>query len=240
MLRQSFTLLALAIFCLATQANAQSTAYGYAYPQPQGGRASGLRVLNQASTAGEGWLRGQADWMRGYGDSLRSQAEADCFEQMAFEKQIQNYQRLRAPIEARREAKAKAAKAEAVVRQRENAARQYEANVAAQTLLSQIESGPAELEWPTQMNKPEFKQHLETINTCLDRWVDQQHALSRTDRSELRQSLEALQTYVRRQRLQNGPDAELAQARDLLQKIDTLVFSSRLPVEILVAQSSRH
>jgi hypothetical protein len=169
--------------------------------------------------------------MRGYGDSLRNQAEAACFEQMAVEKQIQNYERLRAPIEARREAKAKAAQADAAQRRRENRARQYDDYRVAQNLLPEIEATGGALNWPAALQKPEFKPQLQMISACLGRWIEQEHTLSRTDRSELKRSLEPLQTHLRRQRLYNGSNAELTQGQDLLQKIDTLVFSNRPPVE---------
>ena len=192
------------MFGMESPIGAQSTDTIPPYPQPQSGGASDPQAVDNVSTAGERILRAEADWMRGYGDSLRNQAEAACFEQMAVEKQIQNYERLRAPIEARREAKAKAAQADA--------------------------TGGA-LNWPAALQKPEFKPQLQMISACLGRWIEQEHTLSRTDRSELKRSLEPLQTHLRRQRLYNGSNAELTQGQDLLQKIDTLVFSNRPPVE---------
>jgi hypothetical protein len=68
---------------------AQESAYPR-YPQPQSMPHDNILVQHHASTAAEGYLRGMADWMRGYGESLRSQAEADCFAETADGLSLQN------------------------------------------------------------------------------------------------------------------------------------------------------
>ncbi|HTM52950.1 MAG TPA: hypothetical protein VL175_02940 [Pirellulales bacterium] len=90
MLRQLFTMLIVACgvaqFAVAQDSDSQSAQY----PRPKSVRRDNILVQHHASTAGEGWLRGQADWMRGYGESLRDQAEAACFNESAKGLAIQN------------------------------------------------------------------------------------------------------------------------------------------------------
>ena len=243
MFRQTFAALSLTLTALAADASAQSNYPGPYFiaqqaPQMQLDLQSGQRVVNYASTPIEGWLRGEADWMRGYGDSMRSQAQAAYVYQIAREKQIQNYQRIRARGDAIRAANAKAAAAAASNRRRENTDRQYAALQAAQPLLDSLEASQGSVAWPEALCRPEFTGQLQMVDVCLARWIEQQHSLSRRDRSELKKSLNDLQTHLRHQRRANGSSPELAEARDLLQKIDTLVFQPTGASDRLLAQTT--
>jgi hypothetical protein len=232
MARQYFAAILIGFASLPAVAQAQSASS--AFPPPQG-HSSGQQVLLYASTAGEGWLRGEADWMRGFGESARSQAEADYIVQLADAKYLENRQQLLAARDARRAAQAEAREAESARRRRETMGRQYETYVNAQTLMPEIEAADGQLAWPVALQEPEFETDLETISACLSRWAQQRHTLSRTDRNELRRSLEPLQTQLRRQRLLGGASPELAEARDLLQKIETLVLSTHPVIDKLAA-----
>jgi hypothetical protein len=95
MLRHIMPALVATTCCLTSFANAQaefpspsyapqrSAYYPYAYPYVH---------PYYSSTAAEGFLRGQADWMRGYGDMHRSLGEAACFYRTADHLRMRNRQ----------------------------------------------------------------------------------------------------------------------------------------------------
>jgi hypothetical protein len=90
MVRHVFTMLIVACGVAQFAAAQESDSQSAHYPRPKSVRRDNILVQHHASTAAEGWLRGQADWMRGYGESLRDQAEAACFTESAKALAIQN------------------------------------------------------------------------------------------------------------------------------------------------------
>jgi hypothetical protein len=93
MLLQRLPLIAMGLCFVATPLRAQSTGETAGTEQPQSVSRPNILVYHHASTAAEGWLRGYADLLRGFGDSMLSQAEAACFAETARERWLQNRQR---------------------------------------------------------------------------------------------------------------------------------------------------
>ncbi len=240
MFRPMFAAAAIGLNCISLQVFGQTGVIpgAFAHTQVPMGYQSGQSWLGYSTTPIEGGLRGEADWMRGYGDAVRSQAEATYIYQLAAEKQIQNYRRIRERAEAKREAKAKIAAAQASYRRRENAARVAAALEAAQPLLETLEATGGDVQWPASLCQTQFSSQLQTVEICLNRWIEQNHSLSRGDRGDLRKSLDDLQTCLRRERRENGTNPELAKARDLLEKIETLVFRSAGAQGQMLAQAA--
>lgn len=93
MLRQTCLTVGLVYFCLQTSTYAQTSRSGVPYARPESVPGSpAVLSYGYASTLQEGILRGQADWMRGYGEGNRSLGEAACYAQTARAQALQNTQ----------------------------------------------------------------------------------------------------------------------------------------------------
>lgn len=93
MFRQTQLAIGLVCFLLPTVAYAQGPRSGVPYAKPESVPGSpAVLSYGYSSTLQEGILRGEADWMRGYGEGHRSLGEAACYAQTARAQALQNSQ----------------------------------------------------------------------------------------------------------------------------------------------------
>jgi len=120
---------------------------------------------------------------------------------------------------------------------KDRAERQMNAYLEAQSLVPQIESTGGKLDWPKALRKSEYRENLDSISICLGRWA-QSYSLSGVYRTQLKRSLTTLETQLAKQQRQQAT-SELAEARDLLRKIDTLVFTKQATAVKLASNEPR-
>ncbi|MEX0675648.1 MAG: hypothetical protein WD063_01140 [Pirellulales bacterium] len=214
----------------ASVANAQFAPWPYgggpAYPAAY---AFGpFDCFPHSATAAESALTGWSRYYRAWGQLNYLNALAVSEYERANSLALANRRAYLAPFIAAREAESAARAARCADRQRELTQQRMNASLAAQALLPAIESTGGQLSWPAELQKPEYEQDLKTIGKCLERWIES-FSLDTEHRSQLKRKLNELDKKLRRQQQFVERTVELAEARDLVHKIDTLVFSKALP-----------